>query len=197
MNRLMMVLKEILSTLVMFVIMFAVIMGIYRYIAEPFIVDGGSMENTLQSGDRLWMLKLAEIERFDVVIFPAPTDPEKLYVKRVIGVAGDEIEMRDDVLYLNGAPVEELYLNSKRSEHEGTFTYDFTLEEITGETTVPEGKLFVMGDNRRNSLDGRRFGFIDADDVHGEADFIYWPIEDFGLLEKYELDAAGEAIVSR
>lgn len=197
MNRLSMILKEILSTLLMFVVMFAIIMGVYRYVAEPFIVDGGSMEHTLESGERLWMLKLNEVERFDVVIFPAPSDPEKLYVKRVIGMPGDSIEFRGDLLYLNGVAVEEPYLAEKSAESDGVFTYDFTLEEITGETVVPEGKLFVMGDNRRNSLDGRRFGFIDATDVHGEADFIYWPLADLGLLEKYEFDAANEAIVER
>lgn len=191
------ILKEIVSTLLLFAVMFLVIMGVYKYIAEPFIVDGASMETTLKSGERLWMLKLNEIDRFDVVIFPAPDNEEKLYVKRVIGVGGDTIAYENDQLLINGEAVTEPYLAEKAAEFDNEFTYDFSLEEITGETTVPEGSLFVMGDNRRNSLDGRRFGFIDADDVLGEADFIYWPLSEFGLLDKYELSADGSEIVLR
>ncbi|MRJ46831.1 signal peptidase I [Fundicoccus ignavus] len=191
------ILKEIFSTIVIFLVMFLVILGVYKYIAEPFIVDGASMEYTLRSGERLWMLKLNNIDRFDVVIFPAPSDEEKLYVKRVIGVPGDTIAYENGELILNGEAMNEPYLAQKESEFDGNFTYDFTLEEITGEITVPEGKLFVMGDNRRNSLDGRRFGFIDADDVLGEADFIHWPLNEFGLLDKYELSEDGTEIVAR
>lgn len=191
------ILKEIVSTLLLFAVMFLVIMGLYKYIAEPFIVDGASMEATLKSGERLWMLKLNEIDRFDVVIFPAPDNEDKLYVKRVIGVAGDTIAYENDQLLINGQAVEEPYLQEKANEFDGKFTYDFTLEDITGETTVPEGAFFVMGDNRRNSLDGRRFGFIETDDVMGEADFIYWPFSEFGLLDKYELSADGSEIVLR
>lgn len=191
------ILKEIFSTIVMFLVMFLVILGVYKYIAEPFIVDGASMEYTLRSGERLLMLKLNNIDRFDVVIFPAPSDEEKLYVKRVIGLPGDTIAYENGELMLNGEAMNEPYLAQKESEFDGNFTYDFTLEEITGEITVPEGKLFVMGDNRRNSLDGRRFGFIDADDVLGEADFIHWPLNEFGLLDKYELSEDGTEIVTR
>lgn len=191
------ILKEIVSTLLLFAVMFLVMMGVYKYIAERFIVDGASMEATLKSGERLWMLKLNEIDRFDVVIFPAPDNEDKLYVKRVIGVAGDTIAYENDQLLINGQAVEEPYLQEKANEFDGKFTYDFTLEDITGETTVPEGSFFVMGDNRRNSLDGRRFGFIETDDVMGEADFIYWPFSEFGLLDKYELSADGSEIVLR
>ncbi len=191
------ILKEIVSTVVLFAVMFLVIMGVYKYIAEPFIVDGASMEATLKSGERLWMLKLNEIDRFDVVIFPAPDNDEKLYVKRVIGLPGDTIAYENDQLIINGEAMVEPYLVEKAAEFDGDFTYDFALEEITGETTVPEGSFFVLGDNRRNSLDGRRFGFIEAEGVLGEADFIYWPFGEFGLLEKYQLNADGTEIVLR
>ena len=191
------ILKEIVSTVVLFAVMFLVIMGVYKYIAEPFIVDGASMEATLKSGERLWMLKLNEIDRFDVVIFPAPDNDEKLYVKRVIGLPGDTIAYENDQLIINGEAMVEPYLVEKAAEFDGDFTYDFALEEITGETTVPEGSFFVLGDNRRNSLDGRRFGFIEAEGVLGEADFIYWPFGEFGLLEKYQLSADGTEIVLR
>lgn len=191
------ILKEIVSTVVLFAVMFFVIMGVYKYIAEPFIVDGASMEATLKSGERLWMLKLNEIDRFDVVIFPAPDNDEKLYVKRVIGLPGDTIAYENDQLIINGEAMVEPYLVEKATEFDGDFTYDFALEEITGETTVPKGSFFVLGDNRRNSLDGRRFGFIEAEGVLGEADFIYWPFGEFGLLEKYQLNADGTEIVLR
>ncbi|UUX33621.1 signal peptidase I [Fundicoccus culcitae] len=191
------VMREIISTIVTFVVVFVLVWLLRLYVVEPFQVDGRSMDNTLQDGERLVMLKLADIERFDVVVVPPPNAPEKLYVKRVIGMPGDTIEFRDDMLILNGQPLEEPYLAEMQAQVEGNFTYDMTLEERTGVTQVPEGQIFVMGDNRRNSTDGRSFGFINLEDVRGEADFIHWPLSEFGLLTKYELNADGTAIVER
>ena len=79
----------------------------------------------------------------------------------------------------------------------GNFTGDFQLEEITGSATVPEGQVFVMGDNRRNSLDGRAFGFIDAEDIIGEADYIYWPLSSMRALDQYEMNENQDTIVQR
>ncbi|MGO4937774.1 signal peptidase I [Fundicoccus sp. Sow4_H7] len=191
------VMKEIVSTIFTFIVVFALVWLLRAYVIEPFQVEGRSMDNTLQDGERLVMLKLAEVDRFDVVVVPPPNVPEKLYIKRVIGIPGDTIEFKDDKLILNGKPLDEPYLAEMQAQTEGNFTYDMTLEERTGATEVPEGQIFVMGDNRRNSTDGRNFGFINIEDVRGEADFIHWPLSEFGLLTKYELNEDGTAIVER
>ncbi|AXY24676.1 signal peptidase I [Suicoccus acidiformans] len=191
--------REIVSTVVWFVLVFLVVLLVRRYIVEPFVVNGGSMEDTLHSGERMVMLKRNEIERFDVVVLPAPDNPRDLYIKRVIGMPGDTIEVKDDMLILNGQVMDEPYLYEQKANFEGLgpFTFDFKLEDVAGSATVPEGQVFVMGDNRRNSLDGRSFGFVNIDDLHGEADFVYWPLNNLHLLTKYSLTADGSAIVER
>lgn len=191
------ILREIISTLLTFAVVFAIVWGIQQVALQPFMVDGHSMDYTLADRERLFMWKLGEVDRFDVVIIKAPNNPKKMYVKRVIGLPGDTIEMKNDQLNLNGKTLEEPYLKAKQDEFNGNFTDDFTLEQITGSTTVPEGKIFVMGDNRQNSLDGRSFGFVDVDSVVGEANIVYWPINKMGLLDTYQLNDAGDAIVNR
>lgn len=197
MSRFGSIMKEIISTILTFVVVFAAVWLLRLYVIEPFEVDGRSMDTTLQDGERLVMLKLAEIDRFDVVVLPPPNAPEKLYVKRVIGMPGDTIEFQDEQLILNGQVLDEPYLDEMEAAYDGNFTTDFTLEQRTGESTVPEGQVFVLGDNRQNSTDGRNFGFVNIEDIRGEADFIYWPLSEFGLLDKYELNADGTEIVER
>lgn len=195
MNKLTYFLKELVSLLITMAVMLLAMKVFFFYVAEPFIVDGRSMDTTLESGERLLMLKNNQIERFDVIVFPSPTNPDKLYIKRVIGVPGDRIEYVDDQLVLNGKVMDEPYLKEKQAETQGDFTFDFTLKNATGEEVVPEGKYFVMGDNRRNSLDGRSFGFIDIDSVIGEADVIHWPFDKMKLLTQYNLSDDGTSII--
>lgn len=197
--------KELLSWILYLCIWLGVLFVVYNWVAQPFQVDGSSMEHTLEDGERLWMWKLGKIDRFDVVIFPEPfqreEDPNRLYVKRVIGLPGDTIASKGDRLLINGKEMEEPYLEEKADEYKQGqgqfFTQDFDMTELTGEQVVPEGKLFVMGDNRRNSLDSRSFGFIDEEDVLGEATFIYWPLAEFGSLESYQLNEDQSDIVSK
>src|SRR5699024_7440649 len=108
-------------------------------------------------------------------VFHANTKDD--YVKRVIGLPGDEIVYKQDKLYVNGEYVQEGFLHSLKvgSTHE-PFTNDFTLMEITGQKKVPEGKLFVMGDNRPDSLDSRSIGFISIEQLVGKVDVKYWPL---------------------
>lgn len=197
MSRFGSIMKEIISTILTFLVVFVVVWLLRMYVIEPFEVDGRSMDTTLQDGERLVMLKLAEIERFDVVVLPPPNAPDKLYVKRVIGMPGDSIEYQDEQLILNGEVLDEPYLDEMEAQYDGDFTRDFTLEQRTGESTVPEGQVFVLGDNRQNSTDGRNFGFVNIEDIRGEADFIYWPLSELSLLEKYELNSDGTEIVER
>lgn len=188
--------REVISTLVTFAIVFAAVFIIQKFIVQPFVVEGHSMDYTLVEGERLFMWKLADIERFDVVVLKAPSNPEKLYIKRVIGVAGDTIEVKDDQLILNGVAMDEPYLAKKQEEFPNGFTNDFSLEAIIGQSTVPEGHVFVMGDNRQNSLDGRSFGVVPIESIVGEANVSYWPLDKIGLLQQYNLNDAGDTIMA-
>lgn len=148
-------------------------------IFASYVVDGESMEPTLYDGNLLMVNKivydLKDIDRFDVIVFHANEDED--YVKRVIGLPGDEIEYINDQLYVNSEQVEEKFLNSyiKASESK-PFTKNFTLKDVTGKQKVPEDNLFVMGDNRQDSLDSRSIGFISTEQLVGKVDVTYWPL---------------------
>ncbi|WP_099355681.1 signal peptidase I [Fredinandcohnia onubensis] len=149
----------------------------------PAIVEGASMQPTLQDQNRMIVTKIGEPKRFDVVVFHATE--EKDYIKRVIGLPGDRIEYKDDTLYINGKPYDEPYLdNSKEELIDGPLTNSFTLRETpVGSDVVPEGHLFVMGDNRRNSMDSRHIGAIPIDSVVGTTNLVVWPIKEIKILD--------------
>ncbi|MFC0274565.1 signal peptidase I [Metabacillus herbersteinensis] len=130
-------------------------------------VEGVSMRPTYEEGSLLSINKYSHyflpVKRFDVVVFRGPGKKED-YVKRVIGLPGDKIEYKDDQLLVNEEPVPEPYLSTNKL---GTQTGDFTLKEKTGKRKIPEGYLFVIGDNRIQSYDSRHFGFVKADQVVG------------------------------
>jgi signal peptidase I len=152
----------------------------------PIVVDGLSMMPTLHDQDRMIVNKLnykiGEPSRFDIIVFHAPENKD--YIKRVIGLPGDSIEYKDDTLYINGKAYEEPYLEEyKKQVIDGPLTDPFTLEEKIGEKTVPEGHLFVMGDNRRFSKDSRHIGTIPFGKVLGNTSIVYWPLEDFHLVK--------------
>jgi signal peptidase I len=148
-------------------------------IFASYVVDGESMEPTLYDGNLLMVNKivydLKDVDRFDVIVFHA--NKEEDYVKRVIGLPGDEIEYKNDQLYVNSELVEEKFLDSYvQASDSKPFTQNFTLKEKTGKQKVPEDKLFVMGDNRQDSLDSRSFGFISTEQLVGKVDVTYWPL---------------------
>jgi signal peptidase I len=158
---------------------------IRSFIFTNYIVEGQSMMPTLQDGNRLIVNKIdydiTKPHRFDIIVFHAtPTDD---YVKRVIGLPGDSIEYKNDVLYINGKKVDEPYLKPYKEQLvSGLLTENFTLKDITGVDRVPKGKVFVMGDNRRNSVDSRRFGFVDMNQIVGKVDLRYWPFSEFNMM---------------
>ncbi|WP_430787755.1 signal peptidase I [Virgibacillus flavescens] len=149
------------------------------FLFTSYVVDGKSMQPTLYDGNLMMVNKLVyelqDVNRMDIVVFHA--NKKEDYVKRAIGLPGDEVMYKDDKLYINGEYVKEDFLDSfKENSRNRPFTKDFTLLEVTGKTTVPEGKLFVMGDNRSNSLDSRSYGFVSEEQLVGKVDIKYWPI---------------------
>ncbi|AMX84058.1 S26 family signal peptidase [Geobacillus subterraneus] len=161
--------------------------GIRYFIFAPIIVDGYSMMPTLHNHERMIVNKLAYKigmpHRFDIIVFQAEEGRD--YIKRVIGLPGDRIEYKNDTLYINGKPYEEPYLDEykKQLSDGGPLTESFTLEELTGRSTVPPGHLFVMGDNRRFSKDSRHIGFIPMSKVVGKANLVYWPLADARIVK--------------
>jgi signal peptidase I len=149
-----------------------------------YVVEGESMLPTLEEGNKVVVNKLgyetSDLERFDVVVFHA--NEKEDFVKRIIGLPGDKIEYREDRLFVNGRKVYEPFLKQYREKAIGGYlTGDFSLEDLTGEEKVPEGKLFVLGDNRLGSWDSRQFGFISVDQVVGKVNLRYWPIEEMDV----------------
>ncbi|MDQ0206366.1 signal peptidase I [Alkalicoccobacillus murimartini] len=150
------------------------------------VVDGDSMLPTLESNDKMIVnkigLQVSEPERFDIIVFHAPGGND--YIKRIIGLPGEEIEYRDDTLYVNQEPVSEPFLDEMKHYYDGeVLTGDFKLDELTSESVIPEDSYFVMGDNRRRSKDSRDIGPIHKDNVIGGASLTFWPIRNIKITE--------------
>ncbi|WP_026695076.1 signal peptidase I [Peribacillus kribbensis] len=165
------------------ILLAAAIAFIFRqFIFTPLTVYGVSMAPTFNDKDRILVTKVSKIDHFDNIVFHSPRS-EDYYIKRVIGLPGDRVEMKDDVLYINNKRYSEPYLKKNKAKvPEGDkLTGNFTLKEVTGKSMVPEGYLFVMGDNRLWSTDSRRFGFISIKSVIGEVKLKLRPFKDFGM----------------
>ncbi|MEC3608702.1 signal peptidase I [Bacillus glycinifermentans] len=176
--------KEIISWIRTLLIAGAIVFVCRYFLFTPSTVLGDSMYPTLQNGNMVMVSKISEINRFDKIIFHAP-DADEDYVKRVIGLPGDSIEMKNDVLYVNGKAYDEPYLKPNKKTLTGgkLLTDNFKLKELTGESKVPKDSLFVMGDNRQNSRDSRYFGFISKSSVVGKVEFRYFPFNEIGGIE--------------
>lgn len=178
--------RELFSTLITLAAALTVVLLLRTFIFSPVIVKGESMSPTLANSDRILLLKMEKVKRFSIVTFPAPDDPSQNYVKRVIGLPGDSISYKNDVLEINGKAYEEPYLDEYKAQlpERTLLTNDFTLEQITGDEVIPEGEYLVLGDNRQNSKDSRMIGYIKADDIQGVADYRIWPIKTFGRIDQ-------------
>ncbi len=145
------------------------------FLYQPVRVEGTSMLPMLEDQDRLFINKLAyrvgEIRRGDVVVFLYPHDHEKSYIKRVIAVPGDDLKIDHGRVYVNGAPVEEPYVPKR-----------FADDRSQPEMTIPAHEYFVMGDHRSISSDSRDFGPVNRELIYGKAAFVYWPMDQAGVV---------------
>lgn len=162
----------------------AIVLAVFfrTFFFSSYIVDGESMMPTLEDGNLLIINKIGyemgELNHFDVIVFHATDEDD--FVKRVIGLPGDRIEYNNDVLYINGKALEETYLNQYKIDlKDQKLTDDFSLIDLTGSEIVPEGHIFVLGDNRKGSYDSRIFGFVPIEKVVGKVNLRYWPMDDF------------------
>lgn len=160
---------------------------IRAFVIQAFKIPTGSMIPTLVVGDHILVnkfiygvkvpftddkvLPLKEPEREDIVVFKYPEDPDRDFIKRIVAVGGDTIESKDKVIYINGEPMEEPYV-----QHTDDSIRPGGVEprDNFGPLTVPEDEYFVMGDNRDQSYDSRYWGFVDEKAIKGEALIIYW-----------------------
>jgi signal peptidase I len=179
-------------------IIVAVILAMFirTFIVQAFKIPSGSMKETLLIGDhilvnkfiygvkipflRTTIIKVKNPGRNDIVVFKFPEDPGKDFIKRVIGVAGDVIEIRDKKIYVNNKPHDDTF-GMYTDPH--SFPAGFQPRDNFGPVTVPPGSLFVMGDNRDHSYDSRWWGFVDLKAVQGKAFMIYWSwdTDNFGV----------------
>ena len=192
-------------------IVIAVILALFirTFIVQAFKIPTGSMENNLLVGDHLLVNKFVfgpsessiermllpetAVKRGDVVVFKYPEEPDRDFIKRVIGLPGETLELRHKQVYINGRPLDEPYVHFlvPPSTHAQEFAaYD--VREQFGPVTVPDDKYFVMGDNRDNSQDSRYWGFLPRDYIKGKALLVYWSYE--SDREDYEQDGLGAAL---
>jgi signal peptidase I len=198
--------REILETLLLALVIF---LGV-RLLVLNFRVDGSSMFPNLHNREMLlvnrnayatfdlnevlnllpgddrdgeWNFSpFAPPERGDIVVFDPPLASDKPYIKRVIGLPGETVEIRNGGVYIDGQELEEPYIRP------GSTSCPGECEPVT----VPEDHVFVLGDNRDNSSDSRMFGAIPVDDIVGKAWFTYWPVDELGLVPHYDYPGLAE-----
>jgi signal peptidase I len=179
-------------------IVIAVILALFirTFVVQAFKIPTGSMENNLLIGDHLLVNKMifgptespleraimpvGEIKRGDVIVFKYPEEPDRDFIKRVIGLPGETLEVREKKVYINGKPLDEPYVHflqppTSASEFSEVTSYD--VRERYGPVMIPADQYFMMGDNRDNSQDSRYWGFLSRELVKGRALVIYWSYE--------------------
>jgi len=191
---------EVLEVAALALLMFIAV----RMVAQNFIVDGASMEPSFEHGQLLIVNKLAydsfdlswlpfsdnedwtpfgEPRQGDVVVFRFPFDPDRDFIKRIIALPGQTVEVVDGLVRVDGAALEEPYL------------FEETLYNF-GPATVPEGEVFVLGDNRNNSYDSHSWGMLDQDLIIGRAELRYWPFSEAGRVDHYHNVLEPQEVVS-
>jgi signal peptidase I len=194
-------------------IVIAVILALFirTFVVQAFKIPTGSMENNLLIGDHLLvnkfvfgpsetrlehlLLPMGTIKRGEVIVFKYPEEPDRDFIKRVIGLPGETLELKAKKIYINGAPLDEPYVHFLEPPGTDPDVHEVTsidVRERYGPVTVPPNEYFVMGDNRDNSQDSRYWGFLRRDYVKGKALVIYWSYE--ADREDYETEGAGATL---
>ena len=173
--------KEVLQTLLLTALIF---FGT-RLAVQNYRVEGSSMYGTLHNSEFVLVNKLAytrsEPRHGDIIVFNYPEDPSEQFVKRIIALPGDSIEIRQGSVYVNGEQLIEPYIDR------GAQLAGFANRDELSVRTVPAESYFVMGDNRRGSRDSREWGFLQRKYIVGKVWLAYWPPPDFGIIEHFEL----------
>ena len=194
-------------------IVIAVILALFirTFVVQAFKIPTGSMEETLLIGDHLLvnkfvygpapsalertLLPVGTIKRGEVLVFKYPEEPERDFIKRVIGLPGETVELREKKVYVNGKALDEPYVHFLTAPggpsefHEVT---SFDVRERYGPVTVPADHFFVMGDNRDNSQDSRYWGFLPRENIKGKSLVIYWSYQ--ADREDYQDESAGATV---
>ena len=169
--------KEFIKDSLKYIILIVVVLVIIVYVVSLQQVLGPSMQPNLKANDVVLIDKLkyrfTDIKRFEVVVLEYKDS--KYLIKRVIGLPGDTIEYKSNILYINGNAINEDFLKSD------VITNDFSLKDI-GYTTIPDNMYLVLGDNRTNSMDGRDFGLIDKSQIKGKVFIRIWPLTKIKLF---------------
>jgi signal peptidase I len=176
-------------------IVIAVILALFvrTWGVQAFKIPTGSMENNLLIGDHLLVNKFVfgptmsgverlllptrEIRRHDIVVFKYPDEPERDFIKRVVGLPGETLELRNKTVYINGQPLDEAFVHFLEPASNSSEVTSFDVRERYGPVRVPDGQYFVMGDNRDNSQDSRYWGFLPRSYIKGRALLIYWSFD--------------------
>lgn len=173
-------LRDIVQTLILTIVIF---FAVQTFVGQPYQVEMISMQHTLEPGHYVFVDKLTPrvdaYHRGDIVVFRAPSatgDQEHPFIKRVIGVGGDTVEVHDGRVWINGEMLDEPYVFSDGAAEQAT------LASSESQWTVPAGELFLMGDHRSNSIDSRSFGPVAVGEVVGRAWLRYWPLDSFSIL---------------
>lgn len=172
--------KEIVDTIIYFAILFLIVLLIHTFVGEQIKVRGSSMENTLHNGNRLFLEKLTyrfgSPKRFDIVVFkPQNTGKDVYYIKRIIGLPNETVQIIDEQIFIDGEVLEESYGNNP-IEHAGIASEPIVLLD---------DEYFVLGDNRNNSSDSRNpsVGVVKLDTIEGRAWARIWPLNEIGVLK--------------
>ena len=172
-------LSGVIEMVITVAVALAVALLLRTFVFEVYEVPTGSMLETIQEGDRLVGEKVtyrySEPKQGDIVTFSNPDGSDTTLIKRVIATGGQTVNLVDGVVYVDGVALDEPYTLGKAS-----YPLDYSLTGVTMSYpyTVPEGSVWVMGDNRTNSLDSRYFGAVSVDDITSRAVFIFWPFSD-------------------
>ena len=175
--------RTIFSIVVMVAIVALITVGLRMFVFVPYEIPSGSMEETIMPGDMVFSEKISYYtrapERGDIVTFADPEVAGRTLIKRVIATEGETVDLEDGHVFVDGVELDEPYVGQKESYPLARTAVDV---EIEYPYTVPDGRVWVMGDNREASQDSRYFGAIPVSSITGRAAMIYWPIGDIGIL---------------